>query len=271
MDAADPLSPTRCGSVMQCVVISSRAADAVIVSTEIRRDHTRRRRPPSTQTLLLGRLLGPVGVYGGRRPTRRRDGRACTCSLLRPSALRMLVAWGRASQTPESTHNAYTRGARWGGVEPLQSCVSASGSADDARFFFFFFFFFSEPSSDLARFFDGFASAGGGGGGNGPSDGEGGKWMSRSSGDIFFQRSSSALAFSWPGRALSFQGLCAAWAPGGRTDARRRTRSAKVAVTAAPLPRDVFKLVLSFWASKRENWWMGRYGRRYPYDRSVWC
>ena len=62
-----------------------------------------------------------------------------------------------------------------------------------------------------------------------------------------------------------------AWAPAGRTDARRRTRSAKVAVTAAPLPRDVFKLVLSFWASKRENWWMGRYGRRYPYDRSVWC
>ena len=40
--------------------------------------------------------------------------------------------------------------------------MSASGSADDARFFFFFFFFFSEPSSDLARFFDGFASAGGG-------------------------------------------------------------------------------------------------------------
>ena len=149
----------------KCVVISSRAADAVIVSTEIRRDHTRRRRPPSTQTLLLGRLLGLVGVYGGRRPTRRRDGRACTCSLLRPSALlRMLVAWGRASQTPESTHNAYTRGARWGGVEPLQSCVSASGSAADARFFFFFFFFFSEPSSDLARFFDGFVSAGGGGG-----------------------------------------------------------------------------------------------------------
>ena len=29
--------------------------------------------------------------------------------------------------------------------------MSASGSADDARFFFFFFFFFSEPSSDLAR------------------------------------------------------------------------------------------------------------------------
>ena len=145
----------------KCGVISSRAADAVIVSTEIRRDHTRRRRPPSTQTLLLGRLLGLVGVYGGRRPTRRRDGRACTCSLLRPSALlRMLVAWGRASQTPESTHNAYTRGARWGGVEPLQSCVSASGSAADARFFFFFFFFFSEPSSDLARFFDGFVSVG---------------------------------------------------------------------------------------------------------------
>ena len=62
-----------------------------------------------------------------------------------------------------------------------------------------------------------------------------------------------------------------AWAPAGRTDTRRRTRSAKVAVTAAPLPRDVFKLVLSFWASKREEWWIGRDGRRYPYDRSVWC
>ena len=134
----------------KCVVISSRAADAVIVSTEIRRDHTRRRRPPSTQTLLLGRLLGPVGVYGGRRPTRRRDGRACTCSLLRPSALRTLAAWGRASQTPESTHNAYPMRAAGRG-RSRQSCVSASGSADDARFFFFFFFFFSEPSSDLAR------------------------------------------------------------------------------------------------------------------------
>ena len=57
--------------------------------------------------------------------------------------------------------------------------MSASGSADDARFFFFFFFFFSEPSSDLARFFDGFAWAGGGGGGDGPSDGDGGKWSGK--------------------------------------------------------------------------------------------
>ena len=80
----------------------------------------------------------------------------------------MLVAWGRASQTPESTHNAYpTRAAGRG--RSRQSCVSASGSVDDARFFFFFFFF-SEPSSDLARFFDGFASAGGGGGGDGPRE-----------------------------------------------------------------------------------------------------
>ena len=31
-------------------------------------DHTRRRTPPSTQTLLLGRLLGPVGVSGGIDP-----------------------------------------------------------------------------------------------------------------------------------------------------------------------------------------------------------
>ena len=92
-----------------------------IWTSEIRRDHTRRRRPPSTQTLLLGRLLGPVGVYGGRRPTRRRDGRACTCSLLRPSALRTLAAWGRASQTPESTHNAYPTRAAGRGRSPRLS------------------------------------------------------------------------------------------------------------------------------------------------------
>lgn len=46
-----------------------------------------------------------------------------------------------------------------------------------------------------------------------------------------------------------------AWVPGQRTDARRRTRSAQVADTAAPLPRDVFKLVLSFWMPNREVWW----------------
>ena len=46
-----------------------------------------------------------------------------------------------------------------------------------------------------------------------------------------------------------------AWAPAGRTDSRRRTRSAHVAVTAAPLPRDVFKLVVSFWRPDREWWW----------------
>ena len=72
-------------------------------------------------------------------------------------------AWRGSGLTPESTHNAYpTRAAGRG--RSRQSCVSASGSAEDARFFFFFFFFFSEPSSDLARFFDGFASGGGGGG-----------------------------------------------------------------------------------------------------------
>ena len=61
-----------------------------------------------------------------------------------------LNAWRGSGLTPESTHNAYpTRAAGRG--RSRQSCVSASGSAADARFFFFFFFFFSEPSSDLAR------------------------------------------------------------------------------------------------------------------------
>ena len=48
-----------------------------------------------------------------------------------------------------------------------------------------------------------------------------------------------------------------AWAPAHRTDARRRTRSARVAVTASqsPLPREVFKHVLSFWQTRREWWW----------------
>ena len=58
-----------------------------------------------------------------------------------------------------------------------------------------------------------------------------------------------------------------AWAPAGRTDARRRTRSAQVAVTAAPLPRDVFKLVVSFWRPNREWWWSSyTYSRVNRYD-----
>ena len=49
-----------------------------------------------------------------------------------------------------------------------------------------------------------------------------------------------------------------AWAPGHATDSRRRTRSAQAAVRAShitPLPRGVFKLVLSFWESERD-WWL---------------
>ena len=58
-----------------------------------------------------------------------------------------------------------------------------------------------------------------------------------------------------------------AWAPAGRVDARRRTRSAQVAVTAAPLPRDVFKLVISFWRPTREWWWSSHtYSRVNRYD-----
>ena len=61
-----------------------------------------------------------------------------------------------------------------------------------------------------------------------------------------------------------------AWAPAGRTDSRRRTRSAQVAVTAAPLPRDVFKLVISFWRPTREWWWSSHtYSRVNRYD-SPW-
>ena len=57
-----------------------------------------------------------------------------------------------------------------------------------------------------------------------------------------------------------------AWAPAHRTDARRRTRSAQVYATTAsqsPLPRDVFKHVLSFWQSKRDWWWHCSYSPRY--------
>ena len=49
-----------------------------------------------------------------------------------------------------------------------------------------------------------------------------------------------------------------AWAPGHATDSRRRTRSAQAAVRAShitPLPRGVFKLVLSFWESDRDWRW----------------
>ena len=61
------------------------------------------------------------GSTEGRRPTRGHDGRACACSLLWPSALRLLVAWGRASQTPESTHNAYPTRAAGRGRSPRLS------------------------------------------------------------------------------------------------------------------------------------------------------
>ncbi|CAH0366461.1 unnamed protein product [Pelagomonas calceolata] len=59
-----------------------------------------------------------------------------------------------------------------------------------------------------------------------------------------------------------------AWAPAHRTDARRRTRSAQVHATASqsPLPRDVFKLVISFWAPSREVWWNGGYGSFCKYN-----
>ena len=58
-----------------------------------------------------------------------------------------------------------------------------------------------------------------------------------------------------------------AWAPGHATDSQRRTRSAQAAVRVShikPLPRGVFKLVLSFWRSDRDWWWYSRYwGREY--------
>ena len=56
-----------------------------------------------------------------------------------------------------------------------------------------------------------------------------------------------------------------AWTPPYSTDSRRRTRSAKAAVRASqnPVPRDVFKLVMSFWKPKREAWWQG--GGRYDH------
>ena len=45
------------------------------------------------------------------------------------------------------------------------------------------------------------------------------------------------------------------------TDSRRRTRSSQAAVRAShsPLPREVFKLVLSFWRSKRDDFWYDEY------------
>ena len=61
------------------------------------------------------------------------------------------------------------------------------------------------------------------------------------------RRRRAAVAKKWPKNYTSLKLL---WAPAHRTDARRRTRSAQVHVTASqsPLPRDVFKLVISFWA-----------------------
>ena len=134
---------------------------------------TPRHTPPSLQTLLVGRLLGPVGVLRGAstHATRRSPPYQLDANWPPPrsrgsrSTSALCVAWfgsdGRRVY-PQRLPNAR------GGEGSLQSCVSASGSAADARFFFFFFFFFSEPSSDLARFFDGFVSVGGGGGGDGP-------------------------------------------------------------------------------------------------------
>ena len=57
-----------------------------------------------------------------------------------------------------------------------------------------------------------------------------------------------------------------AWTPPS-TDSRRRTRSAKAAVRASqnPVPRDVFKLVISFWKPRREVWWQGDAYRRYDH------
>ena len=49
-----------------------------------------------------------------------------------------------------------------------------------------------------------------------------------------------------------------AWAPAHATKHSRRTRSAQAASRAShitPLPRGVFKLVLSFWESERD-WWL---------------
>ena len=58
-----------------------------------------------------------------------------------------------------------------------------------------------------------------------------------------------------------------AWAPPYSTDSRRRTRSAKAAVRASqnPVPRDVFKLVISFWKPRSEVWWQGDAYRRYDH------
>ena len=76
---------------------------------EIRRgDHTPRRTPPSLQTLLLGRLLGSVGVYGG----------ASTHTRTRRSRLHMLDGEHAAAAASEPRvptlrkrlpHNAYPR------------------------------------------------------------------------------------------------------------------------------------------------------------------
>ena len=68
------------------------------------------------------------------------------------------------------------------------------------------------------------------------------------------RRRRAAVAIKWPKNytSLKLQDL---------------TRSAQAAVRAShitPLPRGVFKLVLSFWQSKRDSWWYSQYwGREY--------
>ena len=86
---------------------------------EIRRGLSPHRTPPSPQTSLLIRLLVPLAVYGGASthhadatiapaPARWRTGRHVVAEALR--SIRMLVAWGRASLTPETTpRRAYPR------------------------------------------------------------------------------------------------------------------------------------------------------------------
>ena len=53
----------------------------------------------------------------------------------------------------------------------------------------------------------------------------------------------------------------------GELDVLREYFASQAAVRAShitPLPRGVFKLVLSFWESKRDSWWYSQYwGREY--------
>ena len=72
------------------------------------------------------------------------------------------------------------------------------------------------------------------------------------------RRRRAAVAIKWPKNYTSLK----------LQDLRRRTRSAQAAVRVShikPLPRGVFKLVLSFWESKRDWWWYGQYGDRSEY------